>query len=92
MTGRTTQGFGLSAETVSYYCTVHVLSVEEFDNLITQNEPTGHHTIGFNQGAPRDGLVEGVYRGTQHHNLVGGRIAYNATGAGRYPVAVCFPA
>jgi hypothetical protein len=76
ITGRVTVGFGLSADYAPRRDYVRIIPTEEFERLLTEQKPSGYHSIGCNRGAPLDGLELSV-GGTS-----GIRYLVDATGAG----------
>ena len=64
----------MQAETITRNDKVEILSPDEFEAKRIASIPTGYHNMGFNCGAPTDGLVTMKINGTRY--LVDG------TGAG----------
>lgn len=76
VTGSRSTGFGSRRADVPRRDVVRIVPAEEFEWLRTACAPTGYHQIGFNAGAPVDGLEE--YRGAS-----GIRYLVDATGPDR---------
>lgn len=58
VTGRRNVGFGSHRTDVPRRDVVRIVPTDEFEKLLTECAPTGHHDIGLNAGAPLDGLEE----------------------------------
>jgi hypothetical protein len=71
--GSKTNGFGMNAQTIRAYEYVEVLTTEDFEERKSASKPTGFHQMGFNRGAPLDGLYERTLMGLRC--LVDGRFA-----------------
>jgi len=61
ITGRRNVGFGSRRTDVPRRDIVRIVPTAEFERLMAECAPSGHHKIGLNSGAPVDGLSE--YRG-----------------------------
>jgi len=73
--GQRTQGFGLDAHYTPCVDNIIIVDTVAFDEIAARNKPSGYQTMGFNQGAPLDGLVK---RTTKD----GIRLLVDATGSG----------
>lgn len=87
ITGRRNIGFGSRRTDVPRRDVARILPTDEFERMLIECMPTGHHVTGLNAGAPVDGLSE--YRGDS-----GIRYLVDATGPGfafRYADAASIP-
>lgn len=64
--GTRRNGFGQNATSVAF-CDIAVgLTPDQFDKALTDNKPSGYQEVGFNAGAPVDGLSEVVKDGVRY--------------------------
>jgi len=62
ITGRRNIGFGSRRTDVPRRDVARILPTDEFERMLIECMPTGHHVTGLNAGAPVDGLSELSWR------------------------------